>query len=118
MTDLIHVGTTTASGKTPSELKEAFPEHVWSPRKESILASKQRVQLQKFVLIDLKSKNSPRVGRVESFWEGTHSKSVEHLANIKICDVSKDIDDFYGFRRLTVSQEDLWIPIKVRTSFD
>ncbi|KAH9807198.1 hypothetical protein DFH28DRAFT_1151638 [Melampsora americana] len=105
-------GTITAPGTAPSELKEAFPKHSWSPKKESILASKQRVRLRNFVLLDLKSKNSPRVGRVESFWEGTLSKSVEHLVNIKICDVSTDIDEFYGFRGLTVSQEDLWIPLK------
>ncbi|KAH9815821.1 hypothetical protein DFH28DRAFT_927727 [Melampsora americana] len=105
-------GTITAPGTAPSELTEAFPKHSWSPKKESILASKQRVRLRNFVLLDLKSKNSPRVGRVESFWEGTLSKSVEHLVNIKICDVSTDIDEFYGFCGLTVSQEDLWIPLK------
>ncbi|KAH9818003.1 hypothetical protein DFH28DRAFT_926198 [Melampsora americana] len=71
-----------ASG-TPSELKEGFPDHIWTPKSEAVLASKQRVHLQNFVLIDLKSSDSPRVGRVESFWEG-----------------------------LTISQEDLWISIR------
>ncbi|KAH9814285.1 hypothetical protein DFH28DRAFT_971155 [Melampsora americana] len=105
-------GTTTASASTPIELKKGFPKHVWSPMKEVILASKQRVHLQNFVLMDLKSKNSPQVGRVESFWEGNGSRTSEYLAKIKVCEVSHSIDEFYGFRGLSISQEDLWISIK------
>ncbi|KAH9822599.1 hypothetical protein DFH28DRAFT_949193 [Melampsora americana] len=93
-------GTTTASVSTPIELKKGFPKHIWSPMKEAILASQQRVHLQNFVLMDL------------NFWEGKGSRNSEYLAKIKVCEVSHDIDEFYGFRGLSISQEDLWISIK------
>ncbi|KAH9809948.1 hypothetical protein DFH28DRAFT_903774 [Melampsora americana] len=62
--------------------------------------------------MDLKLENSPQVGHVESLWEGNRSRNSEYLAKIKVCEVSHDIDEFYGFRGLSISQEALWISIK------
>ncbi|KAH9820635.1 hypothetical protein DFH28DRAFT_1218091 [Melampsora americana] len=96
----------------PQILKDNFPEHVWSPGKELYLASRQRIPLNTFVLVDLPSDTGPRLAFVQSLWKGRYEDRTKMLSELKICKLSPVIDEFYGFRGTSITTEVLWVPVE------
>ncbi|KAH9818305.1 hypothetical protein DFH28DRAFT_888068, partial [Melampsora americana] len=100
-------------GVVPAELSTEFPRHSWSSKTQASLQTKQRICLKNFVLFEIESNNlSPQVGRIEAFWQGESQGSAKYLAKLKVCSLDENVDEFYGFQGLSVSQEALWIPIQ------
>ncbi|KAH9819140.1 hypothetical protein DFH28DRAFT_957769 [Melampsora americana] len=96
----------------PTILQENFPTYTWSTHTELHLESKQRVSLNSFVLLDIPSIPTPKLALVRSFWQGQHQGRTKLLMEVKMCKLSPVIDQFYGFRGTSVTDEVLWIPVQ------
>ncbi|KAH9807063.1 hypothetical protein DFH28DRAFT_1229446 [Melampsora americana] len=96
----------------PQELRNSFQKYVWTQKTTAYLKSAQWVHLKNFVLLDIGLNTLPKVGFVESFWKGHFAGKFQYLALVKNCSLSSHVDEFYGFRGLSITTEDLWIPIK------
>ncbi|KAH9809240.1 hypothetical protein DFH28DRAFT_934282 [Melampsora americana] len=98
--------------QAPDILKDNFPKHKWSRKKEAYLESRQKVSMNTFVILDLPFSTRPRVGFIQSFWTGQSEGHLKLLSELKICALSTVVDNFYGFCGLHITEEVLWVPIQ------